>query len=88
MNSFYAHADAGEPTVHLNNHDPADLFAVVYLGDDWHVTSKDPHWCRRVATAWTHAAELLESASEHSRHRDATDVQHLVPHEPIQACPP
>jgi hypothetical protein len=89
VNRFYAHADSGEPTVHLNNHDPADPFAAVYLGDDWYVTSKDPGWCRRVASAWTHAAELLESAAAHGRHRiDSPDHQHPAAREPIQACPP
>lgn len=61
MNRFYAHADAGDPEVRLNNVRPDDPFIVIAFGRDWEITSKDPGWCRHVATAWTRAAELLES---------------------------
>jgi len=64
MNRIYTHAQAGEPNAHLNDHNPADPFVVVGFGADWDFTSKDPHWCRRVAATWTQAAELLERASE------------------------
>lgn len=67
MNRFYAHTEAGEPTVRLNDYDPADPFVVVDFGGDWDFTSKDPRWCRRVAAAWTQAAQLLEQATECDR---------------------
>ena len=73
MNHFYAHAEAGEPTARLNDHHPADPFAVVDLGGDLYFTSKDPQWCRRVAASWTLAAELLEQATERDRGRAAID---------------
>ncbi len=49
MSRIYTHAQAGEPNAHLNDHNPADPFVVVGFGADWDFTSKDPHWCRRVA---------------------------------------
>ncbi len=61
MNHLYAHAEAGEPEARLNHVRPDDPFVVVAFGADWDFTSKDPSWCRRVAAAWTRAAELLES---------------------------
>jgi hypothetical protein len=73
MNRFYAHAEAGEPTARLNDRDPADPFVVVYFGTDWDFTSKDPHWCHRVAATWTQAAELLEQATERDRNRVDVD---------------
>ena len=69
MNHFYAHAEAGEPTARLNDHHPADPFAVVDVGGDLYFTSKDPQWCRRVAASWILAAELLEQATERGRGR-------------------
>ena len=71
MNHFYTHADAGEPAVRLNQHDPARPFAVITFGDDRDFTSKDPAYCRRAAQAWTTAAELLEPALRH-----AAELQH------------
>ena len=64
MNHYYAHATAGEPEVHLNQHDPARPFAVIRFGDEREFTSKDPDYCRRAAQAWTTAAELLETARQ------------------------
>ena len=72
MNRIYTHAQAGEPNAHLNDHNPADPFVVVGFGADWDFTSKDPHWCRRVAATWTHAAELLEQAIEADAHAART----------------
>jgi hypothetical protein len=63
MNHAYVHVHPGEPIARLNRNDPASPFAVVDFGGDWYHTSEDPAWCRRVAAAWTHAAELLESAT-------------------------
>lgn len=62
MNHAYVHVHPGEPVTRLNHHDPASPFAVIDFGGNWYHTSEDPAWCRRVAAAWTHAAELLESA--------------------------
>jgi hypothetical protein len=61
-NRFYAHAEAGEPAAKLNDYDPANPFAVIYFGNDWDFTSRDPDWCRRAAAAWTKAAELLDAS--------------------------
>jgi hypothetical protein len=62
INRFYAHAEAGEPAAKLNDYDPANPFAVIYFGRDWDFTSRDPDWCRRVAAAWTKAADLLDAS--------------------------
>ena len=62
MNHFYAHADAGEPAVRLNDRNPEEPFVVVDFGSDWDFTSHHPDWCRRVASTWTAAADLLDAA--------------------------
>jgi hypothetical protein len=67
MSHFYAHADAGEPAVTINDYDPAAPFAVVSFGATWDITSTDPDWCRRVARAWDTAASALEAANAGTR---------------------
>jgi hypothetical protein len=62
MSHFYAHADAGEPAVTINDYDPGQPFAVVSFGTTWDITTSDPGWCRRVAAAWNSAATSLEAA--------------------------
>jgi hypothetical protein len=62
VNHLYAQTTPAEPQVNLNQHNPADPFAVIRFGDGWDFTSHDPAYCRRVAQAWTTAAELLEAA--------------------------
>ena len=62
MNNLYAHADAGEPVVRLNDYYLNGPFIIVSFGGDWDITSKDPAWCRRVARAWETAAATLETA--------------------------
>jgi hypothetical protein len=64
MNHYYAHATAGEPEVHLNQHDPARPFAVIRFGDEREFTSHDADYCRRAAQAWTTAAHLLDTARQ------------------------
>jgi len=78
MNRFYAHAQAGEPDVYLNDHDRSNPFAVVRFGDDWDFTTRDPQWCRRVATTWTRAAELLEGqrAADTGGQSQPTAIEH------------
>jgi len=71
VNHFYAHAPVGEPAVSLNDHNPADPFAVVRLGDGWDFTTHDPGYCRRVAAAWTAAADLLEAARQRAPQHQA-----------------
>jgi len=87
VNRFYAHAEAGDPTVRLNDRDPADPFVVIDFGSNWDFTSKDPRWCHRVATAWTEAAELLEQAFERSRRRVDADeaAAYALPRPPREA---
>ena len=63
----YVHVHPGEPVARLNHHDPASPFAVADFGGDWYHTNEGPAWCRRVAAAWTRAAELLESVTAHAQ---------------------
>jgi lambda repressor-like predicted transcriptional regulator len=64
MRQHNTDAIAGEPEVRLTQHDRARPFAVIRLGDQRKFTSHDPAYCRRVAQAWTKAAELLETARQ------------------------
>ena len=56
----FSRGDASEPEVDLNPGAKSGApFAVIDYGAvDF--TTRDPAWCRRVAAAWTRAAELLE----------------------------
>jgi hypothetical protein len=67
MSHFYAHADAGEPAVTINDYYPKRPFAVVAFGATWDITTTDPAWCRRVARAWDTAATALETAQTDAR---------------------
>jgi hypothetical protein len=89
VNHAYVHVHPGEPVARLNHHDPASPFAIVDFGGNWYHTSEDPAWCRRVAAAWTHAAELLESATQRDD-RGASDPGQRDPaaREARAACPP
>jgi len=73
VNRFYAHVEAGEPAVRLNDLDPGGPFVVIDFGSNWDFTSKDPSWCRRAATTWTEAAKLLDQAFERNRKRVFAD---------------
>ena len=76
MNRFYAHAEAGEPAVHLNDSNPARPFVVVQFGEDWDFTSRDADWCRRVADTWATAAELLQpGAAARRQHENARQAE-------------
>ncbi len=87
MNRFYAHAEADEPAVRLNEGDPADPFVVIDFGSNWDFTSRDPRWCRNVAAAWAQAAPLLERAVEPGRrHVDADEAAaYALPRPPQEA---
>ena len=69
-NRFYSHPDpVDEPKANVNEHNPADPFAVVDFGG-CDFTSTDPAWCRRVAAAWSEAADLLEAAQARAAGKD------------------
>jgi hypothetical protein len=79
VNHLYARTTPAEPRVDLSQHNPRDPFAVIRFGHGWDFTSHDPAYCRRVAQAWTTAAELLETAGQPSAHPQLEQDREAAP---------
>jgi hypothetical protein len=62
MNHACARTNGGESALRPSQHNPARLFT--RLGDDWDFTSHDSDFCRRTASAWNRAVDLLDTFRE------------------------